>query len=85
MIRVTVELVPHGVEAQKKTIAVAELVKVGHILERDDEYNYRAFITLEDGQKFQTTFVHDRSQGFLTFVFRAFWSLARDVKLPKFK
>lgn len=82
-LRVTIEIVPFGIENNKRTLNILNIHNIGkveHLLEDDlkehvsDFYQYEVDETDENGEKKEPyTVIHQRSKGFWDLIYRATW------------
>ena len=72
-LRVTLEIVPFGVEAEKYTIHTVDISNVG-FSGSDDLYEYSV---IKDGNRLPDTIYHYRSTGAITLVRRALEEIVR--------
>lgn len=72
MLRVTVEIVPHGVEADKRVIGVLEIANDGTGTASDGCYFVKSFITegTPDREKLPRRIKHKRALGFWPLIAR---------------
>ena len=75
MLRVTIEVVPHGIEDAKRTLEVVEIANDGHGTEEWASYIMR---TKTEPQWVDAVYRHTRTYGWLSLVIQALTTLRRN-------